>query len=45
MTALAIGLGLGAVTGAYLRWGVQPVLIAFELGRVVEKIRLRRQAP
>ena len=45
MTGYAIGAGIilaAAAAGAYIRWGVNPVLVAYELGRRVERIRHRQ---
>ena len=44
MTGLAIGAAATLAAGAYLRWGVGPVLLAYEIGKRVQQIRLRRQA-
>ena len=44
MTGLVIAAVAVIAAGAYIRWGVNPVLIAYEIGRRVERIRLRRQA-
>lgn len=47
MTGLVIGAGIilaAAAAGAYVRWGVIPVIVAYEIGRRVERIRLHRPA-
>jgi hypothetical protein len=44
VTGYAIGTGIilaAAAAGAYIRWGVIPVLVAYEIGRRVERIRRR----
>ena len=43
MTGLAIGAGITLAAGAYLRWGAQPVLVAFELGRVYARLQVARR--
>ncbi len=46
MTGYAIGAGIALVAGAFLRWAIRPVLIAFELGRLFERMQRpqRREA-
>ena len=44
MTGYAIGAGITLAAGAYIRWGIGPLMLAYEIGRRVERIRLRRQA-
>ena len=44
MTGYAIGAGTVVAAGAFLRWAIRPVLIAFELGRLFERMqRLQRR--
>jgi hypothetical protein len=47
MRELADGITISAVVAgtAYIKWAAAPVLVAFELGRLFERMRLRgRQA-
>lgn len=44
MTDYAIAAAAIIAAGAWLRFGVVPVAIAYEIGRRVERLRLRRQA-
>ena len=42
MSGYAIACGSILAAGAYLRWGVRPVTIAYQVGRIVERIRQAR---
>lgn len=40
--ALAVG-AIATAVGAFLKWATVPVLIAYELGKAVERIRHARE--
>lgn len=43
MTGYAIGAAVILAAGAYLRFATRPVLMAYELGKTVERIRRHRR--
>jgi hypothetical protein len=42
---LAAAVVVTFAAGAYLRWGTGPVVIAYEIGRRIERIRARHGHP
>jgi hypothetical protein len=42
---LAAGGSMLVAGGLFMKWAVLPVLVAFELGRAVERVRHGRKAP
>ena len=45
MTGTLIAVGIILPLGAYLKWGVAPVIVAYEIGRRIERIWPRRGGP
>lgn len=44
MTSYALGAVPGLAAGAYIRWAVRPVLTAYTIGRLYERMKAVRRA-